>query len=312
MVDLTISSGIVSLNAKVKSEDIGKFCEAFSGFVESNLVPTFKSLETFEKKLARKVGGVSEAKELINDTLKAAYKFVDTVDDLFYYGSKSDFKSMKDDIRKGDTVKLFQFIAKVDEWIKNIAIAYTDFMTKCTNADEKCTECAESCSKSQAEAKAKKRKAAAIGGIVTLVTLGGGVAASVVAGVLTFGIGGIVGLSLTAAGLGATSLSTGTATLVVAYNYEKVEGCFKSLSCCFRDLAKQGSHIKHYFDDMHNTLKRYENNHTFLDKFKTSEDADTLCQALEKLQEILKITRLETDKARKTLADWEDYTDVLI
>lgn len=104
----------------------------------------------------------------------------------------------------------------------------------------------------------------------------GGVAASVVAGVFTFGIGTVVGLALTgaasvAAGAGVAA-TTAVATHLIAEGFEEAERDFKSLNHSFNDLYSEASsmletvcQIKTYLetvvtsrDNLERTMKTYQ------------------------------------------------------
>ena len=176
----------------------------------------------------------------------------------------------------------------MDKWLKNVGMAYEDFTQKCDAAAKKCSEFAASCSDKQAEATAKRKKAA-VGGFLATV---GGVALTGVG----FVTAGPLGLMIA----GGAALTGGLIAHETFEAYAKKEKYFRSLSLCFRDLAKQGIDLKRQFDSIHNTIMRYEKHNTFLQNT-ADEHIDTICSALDQLQEILGLNHSETLKAKEIM-----------
>ena len=283
-----------------KAPEAAKQCAEFAKYVERNIDSVLKNLARLDVKLSKNVSGVELAKDSINAAIKAAYEFVNCIDDFFHYGKSSDFVSIKNCIKIGDNSKLQNFICKMDECLKNATVTYTTFTDKCNEASKKCTEIAESCATFKATARNKKNKTRVVGGVSTAVMLSGGIASSVVAGVFTFGIGAIVGLSLTAFGLGASGVGTAVITAITAYNFGKAEDSFKSMALTFRELAQYGIDLRSHFEDMHTRLMHYQKNHFMLNHTNRS-DKERLCKVLDRLQSILTAKREKTAAAREVL-----------
>ena len=93
-----------------------------------------------------------------------------------------------------------------------------------------------------------------------LAGVGGGVTVSIIAGVFTFGIGTIIGLSLTAAGAAAAGLVTGVGTAVatgfIAKGFADTEKGFEELQSVFEHLVRAASSIKDAVDSVHIILLR--------------------------------------------------------
>ena len=192
----------------------------------------------------------------------------------------------------------------MSRWLENVGIAYVDLDEKCKIASLKCTEGAEKCTRLQAASRKSKIKTRIAGGTISTAALGGGLAAggvavSVVAGILTFGVGAAIGFGAVAAGLTVTGVGTATATGVFAYNYNKDENSFKSMNCCFRELAAHGRDIKDQFNVIHTTVDRYEENHKFLNQtISRVKYVDTICSCLDQLQWILQSQYEATSEAK--------------
>ena len=289
--------GLVDL---LKSEDIKTNAIEFAKYVEQNIDSVCNELESLDKALAVKVNEISSAEEDIREAVKYACTFIDTIDDFLYYGQNTDFVTIKEDIRKGKTLELKRFLSKMDKWLKSIEEAYKTFREKCNQASYSCTECANSCASHQAKAKTKKLGTGVLGGIVSAAMLGGGITASVVAGVFTLGTGAVVGLSITAASLGATSIGTAVVTGITAHGFSKAETSFKSASSVFRELAMQGIALKSHFNDIYQLVEKYERNHTFINRLDWS-DINTTCNALDKLKAIFHLTREKISEPKEAL-----------
>ena len=287
------------LTGQLKSEVTAKLCAEFATYVAKNIDAVLNDLADLQKKLSRQEGDSSVAKDLVADIIKAASVFINTVNDFFCYGKDSDFESMKNDIRQGHNERLLEFISKMDKWLKNVGIAYKDFTQKCGAAAKKCSGFAASCSDKQAEATAKKKKA------LILAVVGG--AALTVVGLVTITVSPLA-LIITVI----IAVAGGFLVYSTFEDYKEKAKCFKSLSLCFWNLAKQGIDLKRQFDSIHNTIMRYEKHHTFLQNT-DKEHKDTICSALDQLQEILRLNHSKTLKATETIASVksQDYRNYL-
>lgn len=301
---INLAGLFTTLVSKISSADIASHCKAFAGYVTVNLDGVLADVEKFDISISSQVSEFEEAKEKLRDSMKAAFTFVGSVADFFYFGKMTKFESIKSDIKKGNSKKLEEFLYKMNECLKNIGIAYADLEEKCKIASLKCAEGAERCTILQAKARKNKIKTRIAGGTVSTAAFGGGLAAGGVAvtvftGILTLGAGAVVGFSILAASLAATGVGTTTATHVFAHNFNKNEKSFRSMSQCFRELAARGSDIKHQFDVIHGIVVRYEKNHKFLNQTMVNSDyVDTLCSSLDLLKWILQSQYEKTSEAK--------------
>lgn len=106
----------------------------------------------------------------------------------------------------------------------------------------------------------QKKATRAVGGIATAGVLvagvGGAVAASFVAGFFTFGIGTVVGLSVTAAvsavaGTGAAA-ATGAATPFIVLDRKKLERDFRTMLQSFRQVESHTTRVEDFINTLQN------------------------------------------------------------
>ena len=62
----------------------------------------------------------------------------------------------------------------------------------------------------------------------------------------------------------------------------------------------KGPKLRSYFDDIHRLVEDYERNHAFISKLDWS-DISTTCDALDKLKDILQITREKISEPKQSL-----------
>ena len=280
--------------------------EEFVDCIKKNIDSVLNDLAGFDKKLAH---SARKARGDIIIAIETAIIFMDTVDDFFDYGKGTDFESIKEDIKNRNATKIEAFFSKMDKWLENVNDSYQNFEKQCKETSDAFTELANECASHQAGANTKKKATRAVGGTASAVLLGGGVAASAVAGALTLGIGAIVGLSLTAAALAVTGLGTATATGITASHYSKAENAFESASKIFQELANYGIDLQSHFDDIHVVVTRFKTNQVFIVSTDQG-DLDTMCGALDKLKAILHSEQAQTSKARKSLRTFKQTITV--
>ena len=118
----------------------------------------------------------------------------------------------------------------------------------------------------------------------------GGVAASVVAGIFTFGIGTIVGLSLTAAGSVAAGSGiaalTGVATHCIAVDRQKLETEFRTLLRSFREVESHAMRVEDFINALQTIVELISNsvdNATPIDEYEETSALvvafDCICEA---------------------------------
>lgn len=281
--------------------------DAFTKAVGSEVVLT--SLKEFVETLKKELKGICadvenikyesyckeiqihDVKDSINSVANSALKFVDSVDDLFYYCMKTDFSEIKKNAAKNDMVPLQKFVALMDKYLQQIGVKYDLFCDDCKTAMKKCGAAAERCYKLQAKANTRKNASRAIGGTVTTAAIVGGTVASIVAGVFTFGIGTAIGLPLTAA----ASVTAGAVTHVVAEDFAKMEDVFRRYSGKFSLLLSLALDIKENAASVHREVEKYENSHRPL-QYIDVHNYSSICATLDKLYSLSSQNRQTTEE----------------
>ena len=132
---------------------------------------------------------------------------------------------------------LRDYIKELELTIGEVQKRYTDFSAACNTGIELTNDAVETNEAKAIAARTKKRAARVVGGTATTaiiaVGVGTGITLSVIAGVFTFGVGTIVGLSVTAAGAAAAGVGFGgvsaAVTAHIASDYEETETAFRRL-----------------------------------------------------------------------------------
>ena len=194
----------------------------------------------------KKKGEIQYAVKAIKDAIQKAYQYIDSVDDLMWWLSQSKllvsaFNGLNSN--NPDLKPWQELLDKVHETSNKVGENYKELEEACSEASKICSDASDACIQESKNAAAKSTTTKVVGGTVVAgamaAGIGGGVAASVVTGVFTFGIGTIVGLGITAAastvaglGIGATT----AATHVIAKEFEKASKAFRQLCQKFDDL----------------------------------------------------------------------------
>ena len=242
---------------QISLQDVEKHIRELTQCVEAGS-ELLDAINTFTSKAVRMIDDAVEKVDAIKHTeinvgskvhfcsedLKAAAKyshvFVDKVDDLYWYCSRPEelARIKKDCLTKPnpDLTSLKALVSQLQRSLVQAEQGRQDFESACSSASKSSAEAAEESRHQAIRAQSKKRATRAVGGAVATTALvagvGGGVTASVIAGVFTLGIGTIVGLSLTAAGL-ATGVGTAVATGVIAKDFADTEKGFEELQSVF-------------------------------------------------------------------------------
>ena len=167
--------------------------------------------ERIDNEEYRKVIQIIDVKQSIKSVASSGQAYVDSVDDMFYYYTNTNFSNIKESASNNDLIPPQNFVALMDNYLKQIGIKYESFCDDCKTAIDECNAAANRCCRLQAEARTRRRASRVIGGSVTAATIIGGTAISIAAGVFTFGIGTAIGLPLTAV----VSTTAGVATHVI-------------------------------------------------------------------------------------------------
>ena len=235
-----------------------------------------------------------------------ASSYVDKVDDFNYYSSNNDkITRVKRAVRNGKFQPLKDLVDQLQQSLAKAQEFYDEFIKACNESSKDSSDEAAKCQHLAITARSNKRATRAIGGTAATAALGGGIALSVVAGVFTFGIGAVVGLSLTAAGLGAGGLVTSIATGVIAKDFNETEKEFRELSRIFNSLASGAFSLYDQVLQLHTIVKSIS---TVLDDVDAKKECqvEPLCESLELLQMKTSVSFSTTTKCLKTMKATEE------
>lgn len=241
-------------------------CKAIPEIVSAavQLVANLKECNVLIQALKDFLAKVDELKDVENETrnhvrnvideLKVAvskfYLFVQTVDDVFWYGHDNARRTrIKKGIKRGNYGDLLDFTDLLSLSLAEAKAYYLKSMQAFETVKTTSLDGAKHCRIKAQEAESKQRTTKAVGGTVAAGAIAagtaGGIAASVVAGIFTFGIGAVVGLSLTAVGAiiagAAVGTGVGVATHFVASDLQEVEALFSDLNKSFKDVYTSAS-----------------------------------------------------------------------
>lgn len=177
-----------------------------------------------------------------------AYVYAGNVDQLYRYGGdKARNETIRKQLRCGDLTELNAYINQVQKCLVNCGVSYKATQEAIKELITHAEKGAGHCEKKAKEAKDKKNTTRVVGGAASsgalVAGVAGGVVASVVAGVFTFGIGTIVGLSLTAAG-------TSAATHGIALDFKKSETKFRNLQESFEQAQSRCLRIDNFINTL--------------------------------------------------------------
>ena len=259
----TVPEILSSLNDTVR--ELQEFCS-----ITTRALNTV--LEKYDSIIYSEIKGQTSTK-LVCENLKYAcekfYQFVDAVDDIYYYGKNEEImKKIREGIQVNNFSELAALIEQLQFYITNAQQAFETAMKACKNVQMDSMQAADDCKMKAQTAKTRKRTTRAIGGTLAssalVVGTAGGVAASVVAGVFTFGIGAIVGLSITAAvaTVGGAGIATATGALThhIASQFDRSEIAFREMSDALNPVCNKTSNMISELHNLETVLKSISRN----------------------------------------------------
>ena len=230
----------------------------------SNLVIDDSTLKDIEELGSKDVTIRHYASDLEVEFIMAASlgnAFISRVEDVVKHCSEDEIETIKGEVKKYKFNCVANFLMGLKAKMADCEETYQTFNKHCVNIQRDATTIAVECNRQAELADCRRTRTQAGGGAAAATLLaagvggglvaGAGVAASVVAGVFTFGVGTAVGLTITgiaatgtgiaiAGGAGAAGVATAVATGVIASKYHKV--------------AKALRQIKQAFDKLHHAV----------------------------------------------------------
>ena len=155
-----------TITDNIKLEKLAKHVKEFAMFVIESREEILNAFHAFSSEKASKLCELRE-RNAARDTMVAAVQdaciFISSIDDFFYFGKETNFKSIKDEIRKGKTKKLNQYLQKMNECLHTIELPYKNFTEKCNVAAKEFTELAEMHEYLQREENASRKRHRIVG-----------------------------------------------------------------------------------------------------------------------------------------------------
>ena len=185
-----------------------------------------------------------QAKAASQDVLRvvrAAYAYIDKVDDFFYYGKLAESEATKS-IKRGNYQSLLDVIDQLCRTLSQVDKFYEEFDSACKNATHSSIKAAEMCNSKKKEARQGKN----------ITTLAGSlsVMGAVALGVLT--LGSSLPISVAAFGIGA-GIGAGTST--IANQFGKAEKTFRELGETFSSLERTITYFNNELETINVGLK---------------------------------------------------------
>ena len=201
-----------------------------------------------KKEETRNIEECTAAVKQVCEAVEYACNVVRYVDDLTHYGGGQAMQEAEDGLKKkrSNFKPLDDILGLLERTLEKVSKSYETFKSVSEMAGATCAAAAMKCNEKARDEARRRTTVQAVGGTVAgmamVAGIGTGVTLSAIAGVFTFGIGTVVGLSLTAAGAGVTGLAVGTGTAVathyIASSYGDTEKLFSMISESFGNLQK--------------------------------------------------------------------------
>ena len=185
----------------------------------------------------RRVNEVKVSYQHLKYTIEAVYTYLDKVDDL-YWKLQGKISAVILDVEQEGFKSVVKLIVEINKTIQ-------DCKVQCAILHDRCKEFASSCGRAERECRRLAREAEdnrtttqVVGGVTTAVVGAGGIAASVLVGVFTFGVGFAVGLPIAIGATVATTTAGAVTTAVLASQYGEAAEAFKKLGRRFQSLQR--------------------------------------------------------------------------
>ena len=189
---------------------------------------------------------------------------------------------IKRDLKSGKQASLQDFLTLLTARCDDTRTLHSKTQTEIESVQEMCSDAMRECEAAIIKTVQKRKYVRGIGGAAASVGLAGAVATSVVAGLLTFGVGAIIGLSLTAAASGAAGIGATVGTAVEASTLTKAIGSMKDMSSTFDKLL---SHLHTFHEALQECGVR--SNHLgkeiYYLNMRDSQSVQSLCRDLTQL-----------------------------
>lgn len=180
---------------------------------------------------------VRESYHYFRETNTAVSNFLTSVNALLQKLEGLDH--LRGRLQQGDTNTLIKFTEELRTILNDCHRKYQVFCERSRSFATTCNQAATECDKKYEEEKGKKNITQAVGGTATAAVAAGGLAATILVGVFTAGIGLAVGLPLTIAGTAVAATAAGTTTAVIAHIFQNAAQSFRRIGNTFNRCQRE-------------------------------------------------------------------------
>eukprot|EP00118_Oscarella_pearsei_P003318 m.13880 g.13880 ORF g.13880 m.13880 type:complete len:298 (+) comp25279_c0_seq1:286-1179(+) len=179
-------------------------------------------------------------------------QYLGTIGDLIFMCSE---QKVAGKAKKGEMRSLTNLLRLLDEQFQRISTAHSATAKCIVRVRNACNDAKELASSKKSKAKKKQTVVRGVGGAASAVGLAAGTTLSIVAGVFTFGIGAIVGLSVTAGVTTVTGIGAAVGTAVLADDCSDVIRKCDTLSTQFGNLLGITVAVQNCLSDTHGKVR---------------------------------------------------------
>lgn len=209
---------------KKKLDLLASKAKKFSSWVHTAVEPMIKKLSSLDCDETDLKQDIRECTAKLKKAQTLAEYFIKRLDDFFELAASNndEIQNIKYSVQKGEVKTFKSYISQLRMVLENCRKRYEEFEEKHKDAKEFCEKTSRKVEAKVSDARDKKNRSRLVG-------TGTAIAGSIVAGIFTLGIGTVVGLTATAAGVSA---------LYLGQSYAEIEKIFKSFREKMDELSK--------------------------------------------------------------------------
>lgn len=291
------------------------FVEGFSKVIKelvSELRSALKELTSLDGDITPLRKALIDCKSLVLKANITANTVLDRAETCLKYGNITDDHKRKicESFKKGNCKSLNTYLGQLHHYFKQCEECYESFKHHHKHATTACKKGTDECSKRINETGGSA--ISTTGKVATAVGVTGGVAgataatvmgASVLAGVLTMGIGTPIVLGIGSVLGGAVTTAVGTAMVATGSHYEQLCKYFDSISKKFTEVEELANSQDEIMDDVMKKLEGVEYNRENVEISANDKDEDSFEQTFKILLKSIKdsLSKVEKGRDRKSV-----------
>lgn len=228
----------------------------------NTLISKVKELKTEALDKLKEISASNEVKQVsevkssyqhLSETIDTVQTYLDKINGLYEKIKKQAPAAIEDiDNRKFKSTE--QLVNDINQIAQDCKLQYTILLERCKEFITSCDKAETVCKGLQEGAESKQYTTKVAGGVTTAAVAAGGITASVLVGIFTFGVGFAVGLPVAIGATVATTTVAGVATAVLASQYGKAAESFRTLSCNFQKLQEDINMVQEEINGINLTI----------------------------------------------------------